>query len=406
MATTPTIPLFKVYMNPTVGDAVNKVLYSGYIGEGDQVKEFESNLGSYFNRQSNVSSIVTCNSATSAEHMIYNMLKKPSKLTTYYEYAATLKEWPGLDENSEVISTPLTCTATNWPIFHNGLKLVWADIDPTTMNICLDSVKEKITEHTRLITIVHWGGYPVDLDRLNKIVRKAEDTYGTKILIIEDCAHAFGSLYKGYNVGFTGNLATFSTQAIKHITTVDGGFLVSPFHEFTERAKLVRWYGIDRDLPRTDFRCEQDIPEIGFKFHMNNVNAAVGIENLKMANGIISTHKINGETYNSKLVNIPGLTQLENSPKAESAYWLYTIRVEDRHNFMKKLSAAGIASSRVHERNDKHSGLTEYEKAGRLITSELPNLDIVCNDMVCIPVGWWVSPKEIDYIINTIKSGW
>lgn len=397
------IPLFKVFMAPTVGTEVNKILYSGYVGEGPKVKKFELDLQNYFSKSRTKFDIITCNAATSAEHMIYHMLKSPRKLTTYYDYASTIIDWPGLDENSEVISTPLTCTATNWPILHNGLKLVWADIDPTTMNISLDSIRRKINKNTRIITIVHWGGYPVDMDKLITIVNNAKNEYGTEILIIEDCAHAFGSYYKDNNVGFTGNLSTFSTQAIKHLTTIDGGFIGSPYLEFSKASKLIRWYGIDRDTPRTDFRCEQDIPEIGFKFHMNDVNATIGIENLKHINRIVEYHMNNAEYYNTALKNISGITLLEhNHPDKKSSYWLYTIRVQDRINFMKKMSSCGIVVSRVHERNDKHSGLLRYN----IKTDALPNLEEVTKDMICIPVGWWVTPEQIEYITNCIITGW
>jgi len=393
------IPLFKVYMSPAATQEAVKVLQSGYVGEGPKVKEFESDLRSYFHNTFAQYDVITCNSATSAEHLIYHMLKSPRKLTRYFDYACSVINWKGLDSKSEVISTPLTCTATNWPIIHNGLKLVWADIDPTTMNISLDSIKSKINENTRLITIVHWGGYPVDMDKLTKIIVEAEQKYGTNILVIEDCAHAFGSTYKGLNVGFTGNLSTFSTQAIKHVTSVDGGFIGSPYLEFSKAAKLIRWYGIDRDTPRTDFRCEQDIPEIGFKFHMNDLNASIGIENLKFADAIIDVHQYNAHYYNDSLANISGVTLLENAPDRKSAYWLYTIRVEDRFNFMKMMSSNGIVTSRVHERNDKHSSVSHLK-------TDLPNLDLVSNDMICIPVGWWVTAEQREYIVNCIKAGW
>lgn len=393
------IPLFKVFMSPEAIAAATNVLKSGYIGEGPIVKEFENSLKHAFNHSVVNYDIMTCNSATSAEHMLYHMLKAPRKMTMYYEFGSSSLNWPGLDEHSEVISTPLTCTATNWPIIHNGLKLVWADIDPNTMNISLESVKEKINKNTRLITVVHWGGYPVDLDRLQQIVQEAEQLYGTKILIIEDCAHAFGSTYKGYHVGFTGNFSTFSTQAIKHVTSVDGGFLCSPYLEFSKSARLIRWYGIDRDTPRTDFRCEQDIPEIGFKFHMNDVNAAIGMANLKHAHTIVNKHRTNASFYNSALKNIPGITLLENSADRSSAYWLYTLKVERRMDFMRMMSNSGIVTSRVHERNDKHSCLSHLK-------TYLPNLDNVSETMLCIPVGWWVTEEDTNYIVDTIKKGW
>lgn len=395
------IPLFKVFMSEPAVLAAASVLRSGYIGEGEVVKKFENDL-KHFNRNTNIQyDVITCNSATSAEHLIYHMLKTERELTAYYDYAATNIKWNNA-RKAEVISTPLTCTATNWPILHNDYKIAWADIDPTTMNISLESIVDLINENTRIITVVHWGGYPVDMDALNLIVRAAEARWGNKILIVEDCAHALGSTYKGTPVGFTGNLSTFSTQAIKHLTTVDGGFIASPFREFSKEARLLRWYGIDRDSPRTDFRCEQNIPNIGFKFHMNDVNASIGIENLKSMKYVISKHQQNALYYNTALQNVPGVTLLENHPDKKSSYWLYTMRVQDRMNFMKKMHDAGIVTSRVHERNDLHSALQDYETCNL----GLPNLDMVTKDMICIPVGWWVTPEQVEYITDIIKTGW
>jgi len=395
------IPLFKVYMSPNVVDAVSDTLRSGYVGEGPKVKEFERSLKTFFTHREEPTSlsVITCNSATSAEHLLYHMLKSPMSLKTKYYWGETDKIWPGMDENSEVLSTPLTCTATNFPILLNGLKLKWVDVDPNNLNMDLDDLESKINHNTRIITVVHWGGYPIDMLRLRRIVSDAEEKYNNRILIIEDCAHAFGSKYNGDYVGFQGNLSTFSTQAIKHITSVDGGFIGSPFEELSRRAKLLRWYGIDRDGDRDDFRCEDDIPEPGFKFHMNDVNATIGLENLKDADHILRCHQDNAEFYNNNLHDIDGLDLLENKYGFDSAYWLYTIKVKNREGFMRKMKDAGITVSRVHERNDKHSCVAN-------IKTDLPKLESFIDEMICIPVGWWLREDTRQYILDTIKSGW
>lgn len=399
-----TIPLFKVFMSPTAADDVAKVLNSGYIGEGPKVKEFEDALSRKLTastRPSGYTDIITCNSATSAEHLIYHYLKQPRKLIQYYEWGSTVIDWGGFDvKRHNVLTTPLTCTATNFPIVLNGMRLKWVDIDPLTMNVDLNDLESKIDINTRIITVVHWGGYPVDLDKLRQIVKRAKEMYGHEILIIEDCAHSFGSTYKGTPVGFHGNIGTYSTQAIKHLTSVDGGFITSPFADLTEKAKLLRWYGIDRNTPRTDFRCEQDIPEIGFKFHMNDVNATIGLSNLNYIDDVVSKHKLNGAYYNSKLSAVGGLDLIQKyTDGADSAYWLYTMLVENRDDFMRMMNEKKISVSRVHERNDKHSSLSQFKV-------ELPLLDSFVDNMICIPVGWWVTAEDREYIVDCIKQGW
>lgn len=391
------IPLFKVFMSPDAAAETAKTLNSGFIGQGAKVEELENNLASFFKTTNN--QILTFNSATSAEHLAYHLLKKPTNFDIPNEYGSTIEKWPGLNDGDEVLTTALTCTATNWPILANGLKLRWVDIDPTTMNICLKDLESKLTEKTKIVTVVHWGGYPVDLVELEKIRNRFKDKYGYRFVVIDDAAHSFGSKLDGKYIGTFETITTFSLQAIKHITSIDGGFWISPYAELNSRGRLTRWYGIDREGPRADFRCESDIPEWGFKFHMNDVCATVGIENLKHADEIITDHKLNGKYYNDALQNINGVTLLENDPRKESAYWLYTMRVEQRDDFMRYMLDKGISTSRVHERNDKHSCVSEFR-------ADLPNVDLVTQDMICIPTGWWVTQEDREYIVDCIKQGW
>jgi len=391
------IPLFKVFMAPSAAEKVSDVLNCGFIGQGPKVDELETNLSNTFGVFKN--QVITFNSATSAEHLIYHMLKKPRVFTTTHESGQEIFNWPGISEDDEVLTTALTCTATNWPILANGLKLRWVDVDPTTMNISLEDLKTKLSEKTKIVTVVHWGGYPVDIDELIKIQNNFYQTYGFKFMIVEDSAHAIGAELDGKKIGTFNTISTFSLQAIKHITSVDGGFWISPYEELNRNAKLQRWYGIDREGPRADFRCENDIEEWGFKFHMNDVSATVGIENLKHIDSILDSHRSNGKFYNEVLQNVSGVTLLENSPRKNSSYWLYTMRVENRNDFMKYMSERGISTSRVHERNDKHTCVRQF-------VEPLPNVDMVTQDMICIPVGWWVTQEDREYIVESIKRGW
>jgi len=237
------IQLFKVYMSKTAKDEAGKVLDSGYIGQGSKVDEFEAKLKERFKTDY----VLTTNSATSAEHLALHLLKKPFKGLHSF--------WPGINDGDEILATPLTCTASNFPILGNNLKIKWVDVDPKTLNMDLDDLARKITSTTKAIMIVHWGGYPNDLDKLKEIQQKAFETFGFKPAIIEDCAHAFGSNFNGQPIGSHGNICTFSFQAIKHLTSVDGGALVLPHRELYERGRLLRWYGIDRVTNKKDFRC-------------------------------------------------------------------------------------------------------------------------------------------------------
>ena len=359
------IPLFKVFMPPEVMTPLKATLQSGFLTQGPQVKEFEKQLRRFLSADS----LVTVNSATSALHLALRLI--------------------GIGPGDEVLTTALTCTATNWPILLSGADLKWCDVDLDSCNISPQSIKENITDKTKAIMVVHWGGYPCDLDEIRAV---AGD-----IPIIEDCAHAFGAMYKKKMIGTHGNYAAFSFQAIKHLTTGDGGCLTMPSEEL-ERAKLLRWYGIDREA-RSAFRCEGDITEVGDKLHMNDLNATIGIEQMKHIDSLLDKHQFNALFYNKRLASLDGVTLLQQKTDRESASWLYTMRVSSRDEFMKKMEELGISTSRVHERNDKHSCVAQYK-------TELPNVDALTQDMVCIPVGWWVTKEEREYIVECIKNGW
>ena len=390
------IPLFKVFMANETSEEVSKVLMSGFIGQGPKVEDFESLLKGYFNN----SNVVTTNAATSAEHIALHMLKRPEKnVKAYHGVAFVENQWDGIGPEDEVLTTPLTCTATNWPILANGMKLKWVDVDPNTCNMDLDDLERKISPTTKVIMVVHWGGYPVNLDRLKEIQEKAYQLYGFKPVVIEDCAHAFGSTYKGSKIGSHGNICTFSFQAIKHLTTGDGGCAIFPYENQVKRAKLLRWYGIDRGDNRKDFRCESDISEYGFKFHMNDINATIGINNLPGVKANINTTIDNANFYNQELADVSGVTLLENKSDRQSSYWIYTMKVERQQDFMDKMKECNIMVSRVHERNDIHSCMSEFK-------TDLPNLDKLVKEMICIPVGWWVTPEDRQYIVDCIKDGW
>jgi dTDP-4-amino-4,6-dideoxygalactose transaminase len=370
------IPLFKVFMDHKAAlSALQEVLPSGYIGQGPKVEEFEDNLKEYFGTPY----VLTVNSATSGLTLAFRMAKDATG-------------------RKEVISTPLTCTATNWAILANQMDILWADIVIKTCNICPDSIDSLLNNDVAAVSAVHWGGNPIDYKYINQQLDLHEAKSGYRPFLVEDCAHAFGSEYKGHKLGHEGGIAVYSLQAIKHITSVDGGVMVFPNEELYNKAKLLRWYGLDRESS-ADFRCSQDVADWGYKFHMNDVNAVIGNANLQHANDLISKHQANAKILNNELLNVPGIQTIEISPDAESAYWIYTILAEGRNDLAAKLKERGIMSSQVHARNDKHECVKDF-------VTDLPNMDVVDEEMLCIPCGWWLSNDNLDYIIDTIASGW
>ena len=245
-----TIPLFAVHVPKDVDAPLLEVLHSGYIGQGKKVDEFEKILGDYIGNKN----VLTLNSATSGLHLALRL--------------------SNVGYGDEVISTAMTCTATNMPIIANGAKIVWADIDSQTGLIDPLDIERKITNKTKAIIIVDWGGTPCDLDAIMAIGKKY------KVKVIEDCAHSFGAKYKGRKIGTICDFSVFSFQAIKHITTVDGGALFCLNTDDYKRGKLLRWYGIDREGERKDFRCLH--PNTLIKFHDGSTERIANVVNNKI----------------------------------------------------------------------------------------------------------------------------
>ena len=367
------IPMHKVFMPSDVKEIINpleEVFKSGWIGEGPKVREFENLIGNFIGNNK----VTALNNCTSALHMALRL--------------ADVKA------GDEVISTPMTCTATNIPILHTGAKIIWTDINPKTGNIDLGSIKKKITDKTRAIILVHWGGYPCDLEEINEIA-------GEKgIRVIEDAAHAIGSLYKGRMIGNHSDFACFSFQAIKHITTGDGGIIACKNKEDYEKTRLLKWYGIPRETRKPSIlgHPEYDILEAGYKFHMNDISAAIGIAQFKYLDNNIAIRRRNAKIYDE--LSHPKLKLCETKMDRNSAYWLYTLLVKDRIDFIKKLASKGIEASVVHIRNDSYSIFKHINN------KNLPGLEKFTKEMICIPVGHWVTEEDADFVVNAVKEGW
>ena len=381
------IPLFKVFMSEDVITPINNVLLSGQLTQGPKVEEFESQLSIFLDNPY----LLTLNSATAGLTLATRLLKEKDEAF----------DWTGFDDETDVVLTPaLTCFATTSAVLANNVKIKWLDVDLETANISLIDLKNKLNEHTKIIYLVHWGGMPVDLDELDKICEDHKKKYGFKPMVVEDCAHAFGAEYNGKKIGSNKNICVFSLQAIKHLTTGDGGIITLPTKKLYERCKLLRWYGINRDKRNykgKDLRLENDIVESGYKFHMNDINATIGLYNLPHIPDLLRKNRENAAYFDEHLKDVSGINLLKNEQRFNSAYWLYTIRVLNgkKQEFMDKMKEAGIMTSQVHNRNDINSCVKEFEEV-------LPNLDILEKELVCIPVGWWLEQEELEHIVKNI----
>lgn len=362
---------FHTTISPQAVEFVQKTLTESWVSEGPRVKEFEQKLSA----QLGLVNPVALNSGTTALHLAL----------------VIANVGPG----DEVIIPAQTFVATGLTILMQGAQPVFADIDPATGNISPASIRQKITPRTKAIIPVHWAGYPCDLDEINEIAREK------KIIVIEDAAHALGATYKNRSIGSISQMTCFSFQAIKHLTTGDGGALCCLNTSDLKQAYLRRWFGIDRTESKPSILGERefDISTVGYKYHMNDLAAAVGLGNLCSFQENIERRRSIASRYERELKGVSGLQLLRYSSDRQSAYWLFTVLVERRMDFIKKLLSAGIPSSVVHLRIDNYSVFGG-------VTPNLPGQEYFNEHQVAIPVHNALGNDDVDKIIRCIRGGW
>ena len=362
------IPLFRVTMDHAAAlSALAPVMASGYIGQGPRVEEFEGELRTAFRAPRDV---LTVNSCTSALDLALHLI--------------------GIGPGDSVITSPMTCSATNTHIVLRGARIIWADVDPLTGLIDPADVAAKVDPSTAAIVAVDWAGRVCDYAALRS----------NGLPVIQDAAHSYLAERDGVPIaaGSGGDYIAWSFQAIKALTCGDGGALLCPDDETTERARLLRWYGLDR-RSAADFRCAQDITDAGFKYHMNDINAAIGLANMPVAAYGVDAARACAVALTEALAGIPGVTLPP--PDAGSSWWLYTILVDNPPALQAALAAEGIASSPVHRRNDYHTAFARATGAYRYI---LPGVNRFAARELAIPCGHWVSDYDIIRIADAIKQ--
>lgn len=365
------IAMFRVRMSEEAIARVTAVLRSGYVGEGPVVKEFETAFGGVSGAPWNLG----VNSGTSALHLAVILA--------------------GVGAGDEVITTAQTMMATSHAILMQGARPVFADVQRGTGNLDPRDIEHRITDRTRAILPVHWGGYPCDLEEIHAIAAR----HG--LTVIEDAAHALGATYQGRPVGSLSALTCFSFQAIKHVTSGDGGMLSLLDEGRKIEGARLRWFGIDRDLRTPSVLGEPDwnVTRLGFKYQMNDVAAAIGVANLRDLAASLARRRSIAARYAERLRDVPGVTLLERRPDRESAYWLFTLLVERREAFILMLRRHRIAASVVHLRIDRHDLY-----GGR--RSDLPSLDRFDEAQVSLPVHEGLAHADVERVIAAVRGGW
>jgi perosamine synthetase len=342
------IPLFKSYVSWRSVWNVCRLLvksnYGTYLGEGPQVKAFEKEFGEKFGFQH----VAALNSGTSALELAYDLA--------------------GIGENDEVIIPVLTHPASGLPAIHRKAKVVFADIAPD-LNVSVEDVSDKITPRTKAIVFVHFGGNNRGLKDLLVLCRERG------LILIEDAAQAVGSDFWG-KADFT----CVSLQAIKTLTSGDGGFLICKDASLHDKAKRLRWFGYDRELKQK--LGDTDLVEAGYKCHMSDITAALGRGNLKSIDKLIGHRKALCAKYAQHEV--------------PASIWFAHTLTSDREGLISFMKAHGVHTGDYHYRNDKYTIF-----GGK---SRLPVMDELESRYLLLPLHHGVSVTDVERICSLLMQ--
>ncbi len=373
-----------VYGSPSIENAeideVVAVMQSGWLGTGPKVAQFEQNFAEY----KGIKHAVALNSCTAALHL--------SILAA------------GIGVGDEVITTPLTFCATINAIIHAGATPVLADIDPVTMNIAPDEVKAKITKRTKAILPVHFAGRPCDMDALCHIANSH------KLKIIEDCAHAIETIYKGRNVGTFGDFSCFSFYVTKNVVTGEGGMVLTRSEEDAARIKMLALHGMSKDAwKRFDDEGYKhyQVVECGYKYNMMDLQAAIGIHQLERVEANWKRREQIWNMYNIAFEDSPLTLPASPEQNTKHAYHLYTILINkaktdtSRDNFLHAMTAHNIGVGVHYLSIPEHP---YYRRQFDWKPEDTPNAMRTGQQTVSLPLSAKLTDEDVRDVIDAVKK--
>ncbi|NQV00058.1 MAG: DegT/DnrJ/EryC1/StrS family aminotransferase [Parcubacteria group bacterium] len=375
---------FLVFGNPAIEeDEIEEVvatLRSGWIGTGPKVQQFEEEFKNY----KKASHAVAVNSCTAALHL--SMLAA------------------GIGSGDEVITTAMTFCATVNAIIHSGAKPVL--VDCCRKNYCIDPglIKDKITVRTKAILIVHFGGDICDMDAIMDIAKE----YNLKV--IEDCAHAIETTYKGKHVGTFGDFGCFSFYVTKNLVTGEGGMVLTKKKEDADKIRVLALHGMDRDAWKRfsdDGYKHYDVIGVGFKYNMMDLQAAIGIHQLKRINNNWEKRKVFWKRYKKELSQLP--LQLPDEPvkDVKHSYHLFAVILDrnklkiSRDEFLTAMHNDGVGLGVHYQSIPTH---TYYRKKYGWDPADYPNSNFIGQQTVSLPLSAKVTDSDIKDVIRAVRK--
>jgi len=358
--------------------AVSMVLEGDILVHGPKAKEFEADFAA-FTKANHAVSVSSC---TAALHLTYFYL--------------------GLSGGDEVIVPAQTHVATAHAVELCGAKPVFVDAESNTGKIDISQIEGCITSRTRAISIVHFLGMPVDMGRIMDIAKRR------RLFVVEDCALAIGTYFKGVHAGLHGDVGCFSFYPVKHITTAEGGMLITRHPEIAEKISKQKAFGVDRHAGERKIPGVYDVNMLGFNYRLNEIQAALGIEQVKRIKEFALKRKENHEFLSKGLANISELGQFDSSHEDfESSYYCLSIILkkplrEKRFEIVDYLKQNGVGTSVYYPKPVPH--LAYYMDKYNYKGGDFPIASLISGNSIALPVGPHLNTEDMKYIIDRLKE--
>jgi dTDP-4-amino-4,6-dideoxygalactose transaminase len=372
------IPFHKPYITDEEINEVVDSLKKGWLTMGPKTIEFENQFKNYIGSKN----AIAVNSCTAGLHLALRAI--------------------GLKEGDEVIVPSTTFVATAEVVNYFNAKPVLVDVEKDTHLIDVSKIEEKITPRTKAIIPVHYSGQPADMDEILEIARKYS------LYVIEDAAHALPAWYKGKKIGTIGDLTAFSFYATKTLATGEGGMVTTENDEWAEKIRILRLHGISKDAWKRyskEGTWEYDVLENGYKYNMTDINAALGLAQLKKVEWMWQQRVKIAEAYNNAFKENEELILYKVKENRTSAWHLYPIKLNlealtiDRNQFIEELKERGIGTS-VHF--IPLYRFSYYKKRFHYQPQDFPNSEWIFERVVSLPIFPGMTQEELDYVIENV----
>ena len=371
------IPLFKPWVGKEEIEAVAEVINSGWLGMGPKTQEFEEKFAKYVGSDY----AVAVNSGTAALDLAVKALEIKS---------------------GEILVPSLTFAATANVALYNNAKPIFVDVGKDTNCMSIEDAKRKFTKDTKTMIPVHYGGHPCDMDEMLEFAKSK------KIPIIEDAAHATGAEYKNKKIGSVSDATCFSFHPVKNLATGDGGMVTTNDEKIYQAVKKMRWFCINKStFERAEgkkYSWYYEIDGLGYKYHMNDITAAIGLVQLKKLDESNELRRKITHKYAKEFADLDWIKLPTEKPYVKSSWHMFVPKVQRRDALIDHMTTAGVSAGVHYLPVHMHPFFNDLINKGEIRPADTPITDMIWKEIITLPVFPSLSDQDLDEIINVVKS--